>query len=69
MLKDVTALIARIGVGVVFLAHGWQKFSEWGLDGTAAAFGKMGVPLPTLSATPAGAITGYILGGIVGSAC
>ncbi|GLZ35686.1 membrane protein [Lentzea sp. NBRC 105346] len=50
VLKDVTALVARIGVGVVFLAHGWQKFTEWGLDGTAAAFGKMGVPLPTVSA-------------------
>lgn len=49
-LKDVTALIARIGVGVVFIAHGWQKISEWGLDGTAASFEKMGVPLPTLSA-------------------
>jgi hypothetical protein len=26
-------------------------------------------PLPTLPPTPAGAISGYILGGIVGSAC
>ncbi|MFJ6675350.1 DoxX family protein [Actinosynnema sp. NPDC091369] len=50
MLKDVAALIGRIGVGVVFLAHGWQKVTEWGLDGTAAAFAGMGVPLPTLSA-------------------
>ncbi|MCE6999359.1 DoxX family protein [Saccharothrix sp. S26] len=50
MLKDVAALIGRIGVGVVFLAHGWQKVTEWGLDGTATAFAGMGVPLPTLSA-------------------
>ncbi len=50
MLKDVAALIGRIGVGVVFIAHGWQKVAEWGLDGTAAAFAGMGVPLPTLSA-------------------
>ena len=50
MLKDVAALIGRIGVGVVFIAHGWQKVTEWGLDGTAAAFAGMGVPLPTLSA-------------------
>jgi putative oxidoreductase len=50
VLKDVTALIARIGVGVVFVAHGWQKISEWGLAGTAASFEKMGVPMPTLSA-------------------
>ncbi|MEU4801903.1 DoxX family protein [Actinosynnema sp. NPDC023587] len=50
MVRDVAALIGRIGVGVVFIAHGWQKLTEWGLDGTAAAFEGMGVPLPTLSA-------------------
>jgi putative oxidoreductase len=50
MLKDVAALIGRIGVGVVFIAHGWQKVTERGLDGTATAFASMGVPLPTLSA-------------------
>jgi putative oxidoreductase len=50
MVKDVTALIGRIGIGIVFIAHGWQKFTQYGLDGTAASFEKMGVPLPTLSA-------------------
>ncbi len=50
MVRDVAALIGRIGVGVVFLAHGWQKVTEWGLDGTAQAFQGMGVPLPTVSA-------------------
>lgn len=50
MVKDVTALIGRLGVGIVFIAHGWQKFTEWGMEGTAASFTKMGVPLPGLSA-------------------
>lgn len=50
MVKDVTALIGRLGVGIVFIAHGWQKFAEWGMEGTAASFTKMGVPLPGLSA-------------------
>lgn len=49
-LKDVTALVARIGLGVVFIAHGWQKFTEWGMDATAASFVKMGIPMPELSA-------------------
>ncbi|WP_199439474.1 DoxX family protein [Umezawaea beigongshangensis] len=48
--RDLAALVGRIGVGVVFIAHGWQKFTEWGMGGTVAAFGQMGVPLPTLSA-------------------
>ena len=50
MVKDVTALIGRIGIGIVFVAHGWQKFTEWGIAGTTASFGKMGVPLPGVSA-------------------
>ena len=43
-------LIARIGLGIVFIAHGWQKFDETGVDGVAAGFGKMGVPAPELAA-------------------
>ncbi|GAA1312634.1 DoxX family protein [Saccharothrix xinjiangensis] len=50
MIKDVAALIGRIGLGVVFIAHGWQKLVQSGMDGTAAGFEAMGVPLPTLSA-------------------
>ncbi|MEU5695387.1 DoxX family protein [Actinosynnema sp. NPDC020468] len=50
MLKDVAALVGRIGVGVVFFAHGLQKLTEFGIAGTAQAFGGMGVPMPTVSA-------------------
>lgn len=50
MIKDVAALIGRIAVGIVFVAHGWQKFTEWGLTGTGASFEKMGVPLPSVAA-------------------
>jgi putative oxidoreductase len=50
MVKDVAALIGRIGIGIVFVAHGWQKFTEWGIAGTTASFEKMGVPLPSVSA-------------------
>lgn len=54
--RDLVLLIARAGLGVVFIAHGWQKFSTNGLDGTAAGFEKMGVPAPTLSAYYAAAV-------------
>jgi putative oxidoreductase len=50
MIKDVAALIGRTALGVVFIAHGWQKLVESGMEGTAAGFAAMGVPLPTLSA-------------------
>ncbi|MEV6816272.1 DoxX family protein [Micromonospora sp. NPDC051296] len=49
-IRDVGVLLARIGVGIVFFAHGWQKLVTNGVDGTAAFFGQVGVPLPTTSA-------------------
>jgi putative oxidoreductase len=49
-LRDLALLAARVGLGIIFIAHGWQKFTEYGLDGTAASFEQMGVPLPTASA-------------------
>ncbi|SEG16756.1 putative oxidoreductase [Thermomonospora echinospora] len=48
-LYDVVALLARIGVGVVFLAHGWQKI-QVGVTATADSFDRMGVPAPTAAA-------------------
>ena len=54
--RDLALLVARVGIGVVFLAHGWQKLATNGIDGTAAFFGQAGVPLPTLSAWAAALI-------------
>lgn len=48
--RDVALLAARVGLGVIFVAHGWQKFSTWGIEGTASSFAQMGVPLPEVSA-------------------
>lgn len=47
-LFDVAALIARVVVGVIFLAHGLQKAGD--LDGTSSGFAQIGVPLPQLAA-------------------
>ena len=49
-IRAVLALAARVGLGVVFVAHGWQKLVTNGVDATAAGFGQMGVPAPTVSA-------------------
>lgn len=62
MVKDVAALIGRIAVGIVFVAHGWQKWTEFGLAGTTGSFEKMGVPLPAVSA--AFAATVELAGGL-----
>jgi putative oxidoreductase len=48
-LYDIVALIARIGVGVVFMAHGWQKI-QVGITATSKDFDRLGVPAPTPAA-------------------
>ncbi|WP_127125804.1 DoxX family protein [Georgenia sp. SYP-B2076] len=49
-LGDILLLLARVGLGVVFLAHGLQKFATNGMGATAEGFAAMGVPAPALSA-------------------
>jgi len=49
-MTSLALLIARIGLGIVFVAHGWQKFDEMGLAGTQASFAKMGAPAPEQTA-------------------
>ncbi|XRQ02318.1 DoxX family protein [Actinomadura welshii] len=49
-LTDAGLLIGRLAVGVIFIAHGWQKLTDTGHAGVAASFDKLGIPLPGLSA-------------------
>ena len=42
--------ILRIVTGFLFAAHGWQKFNEFTIPGTQAAFAQMGVPAANLVA-------------------
>jgi putative oxidoreductase len=47
---DAALLVGRVLLGVLFIAHGWQKLFTNGIKGTAAFFGQAGVPMPTGSA-------------------
>lgn len=49
-LRDLAILLARVAVGAVFVAHGWQKLVTNGIDGTAAFFEQVGVPVPAAAA-------------------
>ena len=42
--------VLRVILGFLFAAHGWQKFNEWTIAGTQAAFTQMGVPAANVSA-------------------
>ena len=55
-LRDLLALAAGLVLGVVLLAHGYQKLVGQGLGATSASFARLGVPMPGLSATFAGCV-------------
>ena len=54
--------ILRIVVGIVFIAHGWQKLFVFGIGGVTGAFTQMHIPVPQITA-PAIAILEFV-GGI-----
>jgi len=55
-LADLSLLVSRVALGVILVAHGWQKLNEYTVTGTAASFEEMGVPAPTAAATFATAV-------------
>ena len=49
-LTSTARIVLRIVVGFLFAAHGWQKFNEWTIAGTTAAFSDMGIPMAEVAA-------------------
>ncbi|WP_067480801.1 DoxX family protein [Actinomadura hibisca] len=49
-LPDAGLLVGRIVLGVVFVAHGWQKLTDVGHAGVTQMFKGMGIPLPSVAA-------------------
>lgn len=43
-------LLVRVALGIVFIAHGWQKLAVYGVSGVATGFEQMGLPVPMLNA-------------------
>ena len=42
---SVAQFLARLILGIIFIAHGWQKLVTQGMDATKAAFGPAGMDL------------------------
>ncbi|MFD4291714.1 DoxX family protein [Rhodococcus sp. NPDC058505] len=55
-LRDIALLIARVGIGVIFVAHGWQKFFTYGISGVQSSFEQMGAPVHNVSAVIAATV-------------
>jgi putative oxidoreductase len=49
LFNDVVLLAARVVVGGIFVAHGWQKYDQ-GFAGTEQFLGGLGVPQPAIAA-------------------
>src|SRR6476619_2863283 len=60
--QDVTLLIGRIALGIVLIAHGWQKFFTYGISGATASFEQMGIPAAGAAAVFAALVE--LVGGI-----
>ncbi|MFC6882113.1 MULTISPECIES: DoxX family protein [Actinomadura] len=50
-LPDAGLLLGRLALGVIFVAHGWQKLTDVGHSGVTKMFEGMDIPFPALSAT------------------
>lgn len=47
---SVAQTLLRVVFGFIFAAHGWQKYVQYTLEGTTAAFTQMGVPVASVAA-------------------
>lgn len=54
--RDAGLLVTRVILGVVLIAHGWEKFAINGIEGTGAFFDSVGIPGATAAAAVVGAI-------------
>ncbi|MCX2162706.1 DoxX family protein [Corynebacterium auriscanis] len=48
-LHSIATLLGRIILGVVLIAHGWQKLKTWGPEQTQSNFDQMGAPMPEVT--------------------
>jgi len=61
--QSVALLIGRLALGVVLIAHGWQKFFTFGISGVTASFEQMGIPAAGAAAVFAASVE--LIGGIL----
>jgi len=50
VLPDLGLLVGRLALGVIMIAHGWQKLTDVGHAGVTKMFKGLDIPLPSVSA-------------------
>ncbi len=63
VIQDITLLIVRLILGVIFIAHGYPKLFVFGITGFAQFLSRLGVPLPGFFAVVVTLVE--FLGGVV----
>lgn len=61
--RDIIGLLARLSIGIVLIAHGYQKLFDYGMSAAGQSFTEMGIPAPELAAWVAALIE--FVGGIL----
>lgn len=61
--KEISFLLARIILGVILIAHGWDKFQITGIEGVTGYFASLGIPAAGAAAVLAALIE--IIGGVL----
>ena len=61
--QSIALLVGRLALGIVLIAHGWQKFFTYGISGATASFEQMGVPVAGAAAVFAALVE--LVGGIL----
>ncbi len=47
---DAGLLLLRLALGIVFVLHGWQKATEFGVSGLSGSLASLGIPFPGVNA-------------------
>lgn len=61
--SDFGLMALRVVTGIIFLAHGWQKFFQMGIEGVTGFFSSLGIPLASIAAP--GVATLELVGGFL----
>ena len=48
--RDAGLLLVRLALGIVFVMHGWQKATEFGVAGLSGSLASLGIPFPGINA-------------------